>query len=128
MNKFATSINCMDGRVQLPVHEFIKINYEIDFVDTITLPGANKLLAEENWLEIQEFVKKCLEISLKKHKSNLIAIVGHYDCAGNPTDKENQNSHTLRAMDLVKSWYPETKIIGLWVNEHWAVEKIKELP
>lgn len=37
MGKFATAINCMDGRVQIPVIEYIKSKYEVDYVDMITL-------------------------------------------------------------------------------------------
>ncbi len=43
--KFATLINCMDGRVQLPVSRWIKKNFGVDFVDTITEPGPNGILA-----------------------------------------------------------------------------------
>lgn len=124
MNKFATAINCMDGRTQIPLHEFIKKNYGVDYVDMINLPGANKILAEKEFIDLHQFVKKCLEISINRHDSNLIAIAGHYDCAGNPANKEVQTEHTLRAIELIKSWFPEVKIIGLWVNENWEVEII----
>ena len=36
--KFATSISCMDGRIQIPISQWIKENYSVDFVDTITEP------------------------------------------------------------------------------------------
>ena len=31
--KFATAINCIDGRVQVPLADFIKANYNIDYVE-----------------------------------------------------------------------------------------------
>jgi hypothetical protein len=43
---FATAINCIDGRTQIPLIEFIKRNYAIDYIDLITEPGPNKILAE----------------------------------------------------------------------------------
>jgi hypothetical protein len=43
---FVMAINCMDGRVQLPVIEWLKKEYEADYVDMITEPGPNKILAE----------------------------------------------------------------------------------
>ncbi len=43
--RFATAINCLDGRV---------------------------------------------EVSVNKQGSKLMAIVGHYDCAGNPVEEEEQ--------------------------------------
>ena len=45
--KFATSISCMDGRIQTPINEWISENYSIDYVDTITEPGVDKKVAED---------------------------------------------------------------------------------
>ena len=36
--QFATAINCIDGRAQRPVSEWMRINFSVDFVDTITQP------------------------------------------------------------------------------------------
>ena len=44
--KFATAITCMDGRIQIPVIEYIKSNYGVDYVDVITEPGPNKILSD----------------------------------------------------------------------------------
>jgi hypothetical protein len=114
----------MDGRVQLPVIEYIKAEYGVDFVDKITLPGANRMLAEGGHEAELEAVKKRLVISIDIHGSKLIAVAGHHDCAGNPADRETQTAHTLAAIDLVRSWYPDLEIIGLWINESWEVERI----
>jgi hypothetical protein len=46
--KFATALNCMDGRVQIPIIEFLKKKFKVDYVDMITEPGIDKILAEEN--------------------------------------------------------------------------------
>jgi len=43
MNKtFATAINCMDGRAQLPVIEWIKEKQPVGFVDMITEPAQTR--------------------------------------------------------------------------------------
>ena len=44
--KFATAINCMDGRTQIPVIEWLKKEYGVDYVNMINEPGPNKILAE----------------------------------------------------------------------------------
>lgn len=44
-DKFGTAINCIDGRVQLPVIKWLKENYYLDFVDMITEPGPDKVLS-----------------------------------------------------------------------------------
>jgi carbonic anhydrase len=122
--RFAAVVNCMDGRVQEPVNDYIKSNYQIDYVDVVTEPGPNKILADNANEAIISSIKKRLDISVNCHKANLIAIAGHYDCAGNPSDKEKQIEHVNKAIELLKNWEYDLEIIGLWVNERWEVEKI----
>ena len=43
---FCTAINCMDGRTQQPVIEFLKDKFEVLYVDSITEPGPVHILAE----------------------------------------------------------------------------------
>ncbi len=38
---FCTAINCMDGRTQLPVIEFLKNKLSVEYVDTVTEPGPH---------------------------------------------------------------------------------------
>ena len=45
-SKFACAINCMDGRVQDAVKNYMKSTYGVDWVDQITEPGPNKILCE----------------------------------------------------------------------------------
>ena len=124
MTKFATAINCMSGRVQLPVMTYIKNTQGVDYVDMITAPGVNKLLAEGIYLTTTELIKKSAEISVDGHGSRLIAIVGHHDCSGNPADKEVQRKQTLAAVRIVNSWALNTRVVGLWVDENWKVSEV----
>ena len=120
-NIFATAISCMDGRVQIPVVEYIKSKYAVNYVDMITEPGPNKILSENTDRALIESIKRRVTISAEVHNSKLIAIVGHYDCAGNPVDKETQLSHILASINTVKSWEFEAQVIGLWIDENWRV-------
>lgn len=43
--KFGTAINCMDGRIQIPIINWLKEKYNLDFIDTITEPGVDKITA-----------------------------------------------------------------------------------
>ena len=45
---FATSLSCMYGRVQIPMNDWIKAKYAVDFVDTITAPGIDKVMFDGN--------------------------------------------------------------------------------
>lgn len=122
--KFATAINCIDGRTQLPVIEHIKKRYGVDFVDMITLPGPDKVLAESKEISTLESIKKYVEISRSRHGSTHVAICGHYDCAGNPVDMEIHIKQLKEAKNVLKSWFPELKVVGLWINQSWEIEEV----
>ncbi len=123
-NTFATAINCMDGRVQMPVSEYIRDKYAIDYVDMITEPGPNKILSNNTNKPLIKSIERRVTISVEVHNSKLIAIVGHYDCAGNPADKETQLSHIFASINTIKSWKFKVQVIGLWVDENWRVTTI----
>lgn len=119
--KFATSVTCMDGRIQIPLMEWIKENYSIDYVDTITEPGVDKKLAEETDLNS---IKAKVGISIGAHKSNLVVISGHYDCAGNPVSDEEHISHIKKGVEHISSWNLGVKVLGVWVDSDWKINPI----
>ncbi len=116
--KFATSITCMDGRIQIPLTNWIKENYSVDYVDTITEPGVDKKIAEDADLE---YLKAKAAISINAHKSGLIVVSGHFDCAGNPVSDEQHISHIKKGMEVISSWNLGVKVIGVWVDDTWNV-------
>ncbi len=125
IDKFASVINCMDGRTQLPVLEWIIDNYDIDYPDMITEAGPIKILAEKTEKEIMDAIKYRLNISVNKHHSKHIFIVSHYDCAGNPEKKAVQLKQLKKAMKTVKKWKFDVKsIVGLWVGKTWNVKPV----
>ncbi|MBT9174803.1 MAG: hypothetical protein DDT22_00465 [candidate division WS2 bacterium] len=121
---FATAINCIDGRVQEPVIKFLKEKYGVAYVDMITEPGPEKVLSVNIDFLTIEALRKKVEISLFKHDSKLVSVVGRYDCAGNPVDKDEQVAQILTSLTIVKSWGYECEVIGLWVDENREVTQI----
>ncbi len=119
--KFATSISCMDGRIQIPINNWIKENYSVDYVDTITEPGVEKKISES--IDIER-TKSKVDISINRHKSRVIVISGHHDCAGNPVSKEEQISQISKGIEIITSWNFDAQVIGIWINENWQVEKV----
>lgn len=116
---FGTVINCMDGRVQLPVNEYLRKHYGLDYVDTVTEPGPVKILADK--LEGIDSIRRRVKISIEAHGSQLIALVAHHDCAGNPVPKEIQKEQLKSALETLRNWGYDVPCIGLWVNEKWQV-------
>ncbi|MEM3089507.1 MAG: hypothetical protein QXY22_02960, partial [Candidatus Nitrosotenuis sp.] len=114
-------ISCMDGRIQLPIIHWLQEKYNVDFVDTITEPGIDKLFS--NSAKMEE-IKAKVSISVNKHGSKLILVSGHHDCAGNPVSKNEHVSHIKNTVKIVESWKLPVKIIGAWVNDDWEIERL----
>jgi len=120
---FYTAVNCMDGRIQESVTNYIKKKYNVLFVDMITDAGPVKILSDKKTENLKSIIS-CIDISLKNHKSKGIAIVAHYDCAGNPISDEEQKKLLKKAVTFLVSEYINVSICGLWVNKNGEVEKI----
>lgn len=124
--KFGTAINCMDGRVQLPVINWMTEKFGLDYVDMITEPGPDKILAERTFPNIDSIKTRVL-ISVEKHGSEVIIITGHDGCAGNPVSKDAHREHILRAMKVIKSWSLPVSIYGLWLDSNWDIEIVETI-
>ncbi len=119
--KFATSVTCMDGRIQIPLANWIKENYSVDYVDTITEPGIDKKVSVSSDLES---IKTKVGISINAHKSGLIVVSGHYDCAGNPVSDDEHIAHIKKGVEVINSWNLGVKVIGAWVDGDWKVNPV----
>lgn len=119
--KFATSVTCMDGRIQIPLAKWIKENYSVDYVDAITEPGIDKKVSENTDLQS---IKNKIGISINAHKSGVIVVSGHYDCAGNPVSEEEHISHIKKSVEVICSWKLNVKVIGVWVDSSWNVNVV----
>lgn len=116
--KFATAINCMDGRAQKPIIEYMLESFGIDYVDMITEPGPVKILSEGMDLDTIESIRRRVAISIEKHKSETITIMAHHDCAGNPASEDAQKEQLRKATKTILSWgFPAKKIIALWLDK-----------
>lgn len=120
--KYVTCLNCIDGRAQLPVIQWITDNYQVDFVDMITEPGMDGVLADKN-SNLDDILRK-LDISREAHKTSEIFVVGHFDCAANPVDPQTHNTHIKLAVQCVKNLRPQCEVIGLWVDNQHSVKLI----
>lgn len=123
MKKFVTAINCMDGRVQEPVLKWMKETYQADYVDMITEAGPNKILLYGPDATIEAIQQK-VRISHEKHGSKVLAIAGHYDCAGYPVSREKKIGKIKHSIELIQTWGLEMELIGLYINENWEVEVV----
>ena len=121
---FATAINCMDGRTQIPVIDYIRKKYRVNYVDMITEPGPIRVLAENTDKPTIESIKRRVGISIGKHISVHIVIVGHHDCAGNPVEKATQLKQILESIWTVRSWGFRAETLGLWIDEEGVAHEV----
>ena len=121
METRATCLNCMDGRVQLPVITWIKANYPVDFVDVITEAGMDGVLAKQE--DIAEILRS-IRVSVNINKSTRLFVVGHDDCRGNSVDESRHREEIKDAVKRLKPLWPAQEIVGLWVNGQWQVQLV----
>ena len=121
--KFGTAVNCMDGRTQEPVAEYIKARFAVDYVDTITEPGPERILVNGP-PEMVESIRTRVAISVEKHGSKVIAVVAHHDCAGNPVTKDQHLKEVRKAVEVIRSWGYDAEVLALWVGPDWSAQVV----
>lgn len=121
---FCTVINCMDGRVQLPVFTYLQKRFDASYVDTVTEAGPVRLLATSPETNAARSMHRRLQVSIDSHGSRQIAVVAHADCAGNPGSEAEQARQLRNAVEILEARYPGCEVIGLWVDEQFAVREV----
>ena len=124
MTAFCVTIQCMDGRIQRPIQDYILQHYGYQYADTITEPGVNHILAENKEACVIDALIEKLQISIGKHGSDHIFISGHADCVANPALRESQTEQITQSKKWLEEQFPGLKVTGLWVNETWEVEEV----
>ena len=120
---FACVITCIDGRIQQPVTDWLMARLGVDYVDTITEAGPDKVLSSSSKADVDAILRKVL-ISINAHHSRTVAIVAHHDCAGNPVSKKEHLRFLDECIKVVASWGLPLRIITIYLNEEWAVELV----
>lgn len=116
-------LNCIDGRIQLPVIHWIKENYAVDYVDMITAPGMDGLMANaEN--SIEETTQN-IRLSISSNQAQMIFIVGHHDCRGNPASEAEHKKQILLAVARLSREFISLPVKGIWINKSWNGELLE---
>ena len=120
---FATAITCIDGRVQRPVTDWVKLHVNVDHVDLITEPGPDKVFSSGPAALVQDMMRK-VSFSVKHHFSKAIIISGHDTCAANGVSREEHIEQILDGVERIQEFRLNVRIIGLWVGEFGSVEAV----
>src|ERR1051325_4666279 len=138
LHKFATAITCIDGRVQQPVADWMKLNTNVEYVDLITEPGPDKVLSSETTYVVDEIIRKVsfsvkyhekltlrmISFSVKYHESPVVALCGHHDCAANHSNREEHIEQIMSGVRVLQSYDLRVRLLGLWLNEWASVELV----
>ncbi|GIQ86659.1 hypothetical protein KIPB_008552 [Kipferlia bialata] len=126
---FATGINCMDGRVQLPLVNHMMSTYNVSFVDQITEAGPVRYFnmpedATQTDRDIFTNMLARIDISVHHHGSKVINVTAHPDCAGNVVEDDKQKIQLLEAKAYLKEKYPTCTVEAVWIwpanGEDWS--------
>ena len=98
---FCTAINCMDGRVQIPVIVYLRERFKFVYGEVVSESGPNRVLADGHDELPPESIWARVEISTTKNDSQGIGVIGHYDWAGNPVEESDQHQCTAAAVRRV---------------------------
>ena len=126
MPRFATVVNCMDGRTQLAVIRHVQRRTGARFVDSITEAGPDGILARSGTSAAARAIRRRLGVSEKAHGSRTCYVVAHHDCAGNPVSRAQHLKHVARAVARVRKWAPGMTVIPLWVDGKWKVHELRD--
>ncbi len=122
---FVTAINCIDGRVQRPVTDWLKIAGHADYVDMVTEPGPEKALTSGDAV-LEQAIRAKVEISVNAHGSRVVACAAHFDCAGNPVSDAEHARQVRASVDVIAHWGLAVRVIGLWVTENGYIEVLAD--
>jgi carbonic anhydrase len=122
-DKFATAITCIDGRVQQPIVDWMKLHTNVHYVDLITEPGPDKLVSGGPSHALDEVVRK-VRFSIRHHASTVVALTGHHDCAANDADRDEHIEQILAGVRVLLSYNLNARILGLWLSEWNSVELV----
>ncbi len=109
----------------MPVIEWVKFHGGVQFVDMITEPGADGVVSGGMRGGIDQ-VYKNLDISVKAHSPQIIAVAGHFDCVANPVTTEQHREMIGNSASTVQGLYPSIRVAGLFVNEYGTVDVISD--
>lgn len=110
---FGVALTCIDGRIADVVHEGLRREWGVDFVDVVTLPGPEAVVPE---LPEQHAVWDALRISVQRHGSSRAAVVAHTDCAANAVDLETRRDQVRESVFQVRDLLRGTDVTGWLVD------------
>ena len=110
---FGVALTCIDGRIADVVHQELRREWGVDFVDVVTVPGPEAVVPE---LPEEHAVWDALRISVQAHGSSRAAVVAHTDCAANAVDLDTRRAQVREAVFQVRDLLHGADVTGWLVD------------
>lgn len=122
---FALAINCVDGRVQRPLLQWVRDSLSLEELDCLTVPGPDAALCEAG--AEYDRARKLATFLAEKREHACALVAGHWDCLGNPVGQARHREQIVRAAGELHGWGIAPRTLGLWIDEGWEVSVVTEL-
>ena len=119
--RFAVLLNCIDGRTQQPLLDWVRRELDVTYVDVVTEPGVDAVLARGDDWTVQALLDKVC-VSRLAHGAVALIVAGHHDCAANPGDAAQHASDLTAAVEALREALPELPARGVYVDDSWTVQ------
>src|ERR1051326_9104424 len=96
--KMGLALVCADGRLQQECVHYNKQLAEalgVDLVDIVALPGPDGLFKKGREGDRKTAISS-LKLLIDAHHPTAVAVVGHYQCAGNPESDSEHDADVAR--------------------------------
>lgn len=128
--RFATMFTCIDGRIQRPLDEWVKNHLDVEYLDTITEPGPEAVLATTGEQSLAVLLEK-IAVSQRAHGSTTLVVAAHSDCAGNPVSDEEHRNQLRQSLSRLAARLPGTRILAVHAGrcgeQCWDPELVTEV-
>ena len=118
--RFAVLLNCIDGRTQQPLLDWVRRMLDATYVDVVTEPGVDAVLARGDDTIVQALLDKVC-VSLLAHGAVALIVAGHHDCAANPGEAAQHEQDLAAAVDTLREALPELPVRSVYVDSTWSV-------
>ena len=123
---FCTVVNCIDGRAQLPVIQYLVRQFHVEYVDIVSDTGPAGVLAHDPDSERAGSMYRRIDVSIEAHKSRGLAIAAHHDCWANPRSFAGQIEDLRRSAANLRLRYSHFPVLALWVGRDWTVKQVHD--
>ncbi|GIJ79164.1 hypothetical protein SAMN05443287_102563 [Micromonospora phaseoli] len=129
-DRFATMLTCIDGRIQRPLDRWVRSHLDVDYLDTITEPGPEAVVATTGESRLDALLEK-VRISQRAHGSETLVIAAHSDCAGNPVPVAEHHRQLREGLARLATRLPGTRILAVHADRCgdrcWDAELVAEV-